>query len=377
MSRASSFHALAGAALVACSVYDVPPLTGGPPSSEGGGGSSDGSGGKAPTTSAGTSNATGGSVTSGGAAVVMPSGGGGGGGAGGGRGGGAGAPDGAGGASDSSPEAGAGGVAEVPDTCPNDPDKSAPGVCGCGFPDVATATLASCTALTSKLIHRYDFEGSGTAVMDRVGTSHGVVVGGVLATLAGRGVVQLGGGSNGAYVDLPNGIVSSLSNATFEAWITWGGGTNYQRVFDFGDSDNAPPENNPKNGKTYLFASPKTGAGVVALGYSLTGNLDGQEQNVLGAAPLPQSLSQVVAVANATGDTLTLYVNGAQVGTGAWTGALASLNDVNVWLGRSQYSGDAELTATYHEFRVYGAALGATEIATAFKAGTDPEFMPK
>lgn len=374
MSRASSFHALAGAALVACSVYDVPPLTGSPPNSEGGGGSSDGSGGKAPTTSAGTTSTTGGSITSGGTAVVMPSGGTGG----------TDAPDvlagagGGGGASDSSPEAGAGGVAEVPDTCPNDPDKSAPGVCGCGFPDVATPTLASCTALTSKLIHRYDFEGSGTAVTDRAGASHGVVVGGVmLSKLAGRGVVQLGGGFNGAYVDLPNGLVSSLSNATFEAWITWGGGTNYQRVFDFGDSDNAPPENNPKNGKTYLFASPKTGAGVVALGYSLTGNLDGQEQNVLGAAALPQSVSQVVAVANATADTLTLYVNGAQAGTEAWTGALSSINDVNVWLGRSQYSGDAELTATYHEFRMYGAALSATEIATAFKAGTDPEFMPK
>lgn len=273
---------------------------------------------------------------------------------------------------------GAGGVAEVEDDCPDDPDKTAPGACGCGFPDVATAMLANCQALTSKLLHRYDFEGSGTAVTDRVGASHGVLMGGAaLSKLGGRGVVQLVGGTDGGYVDLPNGLISTLSSATLEAWITWGGGNNYQRVFDFGDSDSVPPEDNPKNGKTYLFVSPKAGTGVVTLGYSLTGNVNGQEQRAAGSAALSQTLSQLVAVADATGDTLTLYVNGVQVGTLTWTGALSGINDVNVWLGRSQYSADPKLTATFHEFRVYGAALTQKEVATAFKAGTDPGFMPK
>ena len=199
--------------------------------------------------------------------------------------------------------------------------------------------------------------------------------GGTLSKLAGRGVVQLAGGSTGAYVDLPNGLLSALTSATFEAWLTWGGGNNFQRVFDFGDSDHATPENNPRYGKTYLFVSPKTAGGGVTFGYSLTGS--GQELLVAGAAPLPQALSQVVAVADATGDTLTLYLDGMLVGKQAWTGALSSINDVNVWLGRSQYNSDPELTATFHEFRAYGAALGAQEVATAFKAGPDPEFLSK
>lgn len=318
---------------------------------------------------AGTSSGNGGALPSGGTAEPASGGGEGGVGVVGGLGG-------AGG--DSSPVGGAGGAVEEPDQCPDDPDKTAPAVCGCGFPEVATTLLASCKTLTSKLLHRYDFEGSGTTVTDRAGASHGVLMGGAtLSKVAGRGVVQLGGGSTGAYVDLPNGLISTLSSATFEAWITWGGGNNYQRVFDFGDSDNAPPENNPKSGKTYLFLSPKTAAGVVSLGYSLTGSASGQEQNVEGSAPLPQALSQVVAVVDGSGDALTLYVDGVQVATEAWTGALSSINDVNVWLGRSQYNSDPELTATFHEFRVYGAALSAKEIATAFKAGTDPTFMPK
>jgi Concanavalin A-like lectin/glucanases superfamily len=272
---------------------------------------------------------------------------------------------------------GEGGAVAVPDECPDDPGKTAPGVCGCGFPDVATATLASCTTLKSKLIHRYDFEGTGTTVTDRVGTAHGAIVGGAtLSKLTGRGVVVLAGGTTGSYVNLPNKLASSLTNATFEAWITWGGGNNYQRVFDFGDSDSATPEDNPANGKTYLFVSPQTASGFVSLGYSLMGNAGGAEQHLDGTAPLPQALSQVVAVADAAGGTLSLYVNGVQVGTRAWTGALSSINDVNVWLGRSQYNGDPELTATYHDFRIYNAALSALEIATAFRGGTDPSFLP-
>lgn len=372
-----SFRALAGLLVVACSVYDVPTLRSESPTGGAGAGGSAGagapSGGSSPIggggtgAAAGTANPEGGVLTTGGSGHPVSDGG---------------AADrgmvgGAGG--DATSSGGAAGAPDVVlDECPDDPAKTAPGVCGCGLPDVSTALLASCKALTSKLLHRYDFEGSGTAVMDRVGASHGVLVGGAtLSKLNGRGVVQLGGGASGPYVDLPNGLISSLSNATLEAWITWGGGNNYQRVFDFGDSDNTPPEDNPKNGKTYLFVSPKIGAGVAALGYSLMGNLSSAEQNVLGSAALPQALSQVVAVADATGDTLTLYVNGAQVGTGAWTGALSSINDVNAWLGRSQYNSDPELTATYHEFRIYGAALNAQEIATAFQAGTDPDFMPK
>jgi len=367
-------YALVGAFVAACSVYEVPPVASDPIGGQGGGGTSQGVGGNVPATGgvpqgAGTSSGKGGSLPSGGAVEPVPSGGQGGVGVAGGLGG-------AGG--DSSAIGGAGGAGEGPDECPDDPDKTAPEVCGCGFPEAATALLGSCKTLISKLLHRYDFEGSGTTVTDRAGASHGVLMGGAtLAKVAGRGVVQLGGGSTGSYVDLPNGLISTLSSATFEAWITWGGGNNYQRVFDFGDSDHATPENNPKSGKTYLFLSPKTGAGVVALGYSLTGSASGQEQDVEGSAPLPQALSQVVGVVDGSGDTLSVYVDGVQVATEAWTGALTSINDVNVWLGRSQYNADPELTATFHEFRVYGAALSAKEIATAFKAGTDPTFMPK
>ncbi|HVY26550.1 MAG TPA: LamG domain-containing protein [Polyangiaceae bacterium] len=247
-----------------------------------------------------------------------------------------------------------------------------------GTPDVP-ATCTPCKQLKSALVHRYDFEGSGTAVMDRVGTAHGAIQGGgALSTVDGKGVVVLGGGTTGPYVDLPNGIVSSLTNATFESWVTWGGGNAWQRIFDFGDSTAATPEDNPANGKRYLFLTPMSDAnsgGSLRVVYSLDGGAATAETRLDGISPLPQALKQVVVVVNATGGKLLLYVDGLPVSETAFAGSLGSINDVNVWLGRSQYGADPELTGTFHDFRIYKAALSAAQIAASFAGGTDPAFL--
>jgi hypothetical protein len=111
------------------------------------------------------------------------------------------------------------------------------------------------------------------------------------------------------------------------------------------------------------------------LGFSTDGNSAGQEVQVMAASALPQSLAHVAVVCDAAGDKLKLYIDGVKVGEKAWTGSLSSINDVNVWLGRSQYDGDNELTAVFHEFRVYGLALSDADIATSFAGGPDPAFL--
>ncbi len=265
------------------------------------------------------------------------------------------------------------------DACPTDPNKTAPGVCGCGLPDADTATLAGCASLKAALVHRYDFEGTGTVVTDRVGTAHGAIVGGVsLSKVDGKGAVALTGGTTGPYVNLPNKLISSLTNATLEAWVTWGGGDAWQRLFDFGDSTSATPEDTPANGKTYLFLTPQTdttAGGTMRAVYSLSGGSAAQETRLDGSAALPQVLTHVALVVDAAGDELVLYVDGVSSGTQAFTGSLASINDVNTWLGRSQYNADPELTGTIHEFRIYSAALSEKQIATSFAGGPDPAFL--
>src|SRR4030095_2897909 len=65
---------------------------------------------------------------------------------------------------------------------------------------------------TPVLVHRYSFEGAPgiSFVPDSIGTAHGTLLGG--GTLTGDGKMNLLGGSG--FVDLPNGIISSLSNVT-------------------------------------------------------------------------------------------------------------------------------------------------------------------
>lgn len=235
---------------------------------------------------------------------------------------------------------------------------------------------ADCAALKSALVHRYDFEGEGSQVMDRVGTDHGTVeAGGSLSQVSGKGVVALTGGAEGPYVDLPNGLVSSLTSVTLETWVTWAGGDAWQRIFDFGSSS-AVAEGTPADGKTYLFVTPTAGADGVLRGvYSLDGSAEAAETRVSGAAALPQALTQVVLVVNSAGQQLELYVNGESAGGQPFTGSLADLEDVNCWLGRSQFDSDPGLVGTLHDFRIYGAALNASQIATSFANGPDPAFL--
>ena len=86
----------------------------------------------------------------------------------------------------------------------------------------------------ANLVHRYSFgEAPGsTTVKDSVGTADGALVG--TGDFTGDGKLNLTGVDG--YVDLPNGIISSLTNATFETWITWNSARTWERIFDLGSS---------------------------------------------------------------------------------------------------------------------------------------------
>lgn len=132
----------------------------------------------------------------------------------------------------------AGEDAQLPDECPDDPDKSVPGTCGCGIPDTDVGDTASCTGLIDALVRRYRFEGSGTTIVDSIGDANGTTN----ATLSGDGTLTLSGGSSDEYAILPERILSSLSAATVEFWITWQGGNQRQRLLSFGTAVPTEPD---------------------------------------------------------------------------------------------------------------------------------------
>ena len=239
-----------------------------------------------------------------------------------------------------------------------------------GVVDAGCPTPTLC-AVKAALIHRYSFTGSGKTVVDSVGNAHGTVVNG---QLSGNGDVTFGDGLT-QYVDLPNGIIKPLTNATLETWVRWDGGAGWQRLFDFGSSDG--PENTQGFGVTTLYLTPH-GAGPTAMLAALKrADQDPQfETRALSTQPLAANvMSHIVVVIDTTNKVMTLYRDGATDASVAFTGSLSALNDVNNWLGHSQYLNDPPFQGAIDEFRMYRAALSRAQVQASFAAGPDPAFL--
>jgi hypothetical protein len=232
------------------------------------------------------------------------------------------------------------------------------------------------------LAHRYSFTGSGTMAMDSVGTAHGTIVGG---TQSG-GVVTLMGGTSDQYVQLPSNVLAGLTVATFEAWVTWTGGTsNWQRIFDFGNSDaGGGAQGSTNSASPYIFLTPRaqnttnpncTNATTGMPRVAITANGPTAEDCAFGTTAFPMStMTHVAAVID--GSSVTLYIGGMPAGTPATqnTSLSAVAGYDNNWLGRSQFSNDTEYAGTISEFRIYNTARTASQITTS--AGNGPDSAP-
>jgi hypothetical protein len=219
------------------------------------------------------------------------------------------------------------------------------------------------------LLHRYSFDGDGTRVVDSIGSAHGSVKGG--AALDGAGHVTLDGMDD--FVNLPNGLISGLTDVTLVAWLAWNGGHCWQRVFDFGSSDAG--EDNVGNATSSLFGTPlrcgKAADGGMATGPAAvfeTTEILGSVDSDFAFPVLDASLFAVVV--DSKKQELRLYAAGHALGTGKGA-SLSLLSDDNAWLGRSQWVQDEHLRGTYDEFRIYDVALDDAELAAMEAAGPD------
>jgi autotransporter-associated beta strand protein len=250
----------------------------------------------------------------------------------------------------------------------------------------ASAALAGVTSVEADLTHRYSFsEAGGTVVTDSVGGANGTFViktAGPNAVI-GNGRLSLGNPGNnnnvtqGNYVDLPNNIAKT-SDLTIEGWVTYnGGGNDWQRIFDFGSTTTG--EHTPEStatgyeGLNYLFVTPKAGGGNYRGELNL-GPANGRVGQLVDRAPaatFPAGGDQHFALTK-SGSTMSLYLNGVLVGQNENATNDAALTDqVNVWLGRSNWQGDAFFNGAYNEFRIYDDARTAAQIAASFGYGPD------
>ncbi len=223
---------------------------------------------------------------------------------------------------------------------------------------------------SGSLVHRYSFEGTGTTAIDSVSGKDGALMNGVL--LDGSGVLTLPGNRPGLpdqYVNLPNGMLSVLTDVSIVVWTAWGRGAGYQRIFDFGVSKLG--ENERDAGQSYLAVMPATGFP--------NGTRLGAELAAPGFATLQlpsdrdmlDGVRYQVALVFRSSERVELYRDGALVISSPTDVSLSLINDVNNWIGLSQTAVDHAYRGTYDEFRIYNAALSACQLSTLANRGPD------
>jgi hypothetical protein len=249
------------------------------------------------------------------------------------------------------------------------------------------------------LKHRYSFT---TNPNDSVGGANGTVVDPTGISFFAGGNLDLSGNNGelsnqapfaaGAYVNLPNGIISALgTTGTFEAWVTVSANRNWAEIFSFGQSriDTGGEDISAGFGK-YITLIPDTGDGANTFRLEAIQFPDGSPafapfgtSNVSAAdgAVLSTGMQHhIVSIFNSTdtmgganpNGTMYNYLDGALVGAAAlYPGfTLGGLPDVNNWLGKSQW-GDPLFDGSYNELRIYTHALSAAQVAASFANGPD------
>lgn len=217
------------------------------------------------------------------------------------------------------------------------------------------------------LAHHYDFEGQGSIVFDRVGGKNGLLRGG--SRLAGDGSVTLDG--NDDFVDLPNHILSAHPEVTLEFVVRLNRVEGrFARLFSFGDNAKGEIHDAGKQG----------GAGTEFL--NMTFQIDDENRQLLSfqvkeiegiEVESEQRLTLgkpqlVTIVASKAADSIILYIDGKEgCRLDAKGFSSQSINDINNWLGRSQWTNDQIPHATYFDFKLHNRAMPAAEVEQRFE----------
>jgi len=224
--------------------------------------------------------------------------------------------------------------------------------------------LTSGTVWAGALIHRYSFN-DGTA-NDSVGHANGKLVGAV-RILDGQARFD---GTAGEVIELPangpDGInVNTLHAVTVEAWFTVQSEKDWARIFDFGTT--AATEGGV-GGAQYLFFVPHAGFFDDARAV-ICDKADRSGEAVISTKPVaPGAETHVALVVDEK--TITLYINGAQVGqTPLTTQRLAALGNDKALLGGSLFSADPAFSGSINELRIYNVAADAGQIHSSNEAG--------
>ncbi len=230
--------------------------------------------------------------------------------------------------------------------------------------------------------HRYSFAEPADVLVarDSEGDQHGHYRGDVARSAGDLVIDGLGDG----YLDLPNGLISSLDAVTIELWVDWQGAASaglWQHLFDFGDGSageifdvEAPDAGAPYTGEdsASIMLTPREGSDR-----SWVRMQDPSGATVLSLYAEPLPIGRAVHIAftyDPEAGQAAYYIDGGERSRGSSTMPLSSIDDVNNWIGRSAWSHDERFDGAVDEVRVYDRALSEIEVLGSFQTGPDVDF---
>ncbi len=155
-------------------------------------------------------------------------------------------------------------------------------------------------------------------------------------------------GSN-TFLQLPPDIANQ-EEITVATWVYWNGGNIWQRIFDFGNSQNE-----------YMFMTPSSESGNLRFAI----NRGAGEETLNASNPLPTNQWSHVALTIGA-SSVSLYVNGELVDeSNSILARPIDFKPILNYIGKSQFS-DPLLNARLDDFRIYNYALNAQDIAKLY-----------
>jgi len=208
---------------------------------------------------------------------------------------------------------------------------------------------------------RFSDPAGSSSIGDSVGSytavNSGIVLGGE-GPFGGSGSGSFGGEASAV---LPVDPLAGAGAFTAEAWVDWAGGAYKQPVFDFGSSSS-----------NYMYLTPASGLS----GHKLLFEIHTSSGTAsVAASKLGTKGWEYVAVSETSAGTLTLYVDGEQVGqTTGVTLSPASLGSSppDDYLGRSVIAGEPGFDGSLSNVAFYDTALSASRILAHYRAGKFP-----
>lgn len=198
-------------------------------------------------------------------------------------------------------------------------------------------------------------EARGTEARDRVSKTSAMLHEAGWSRSTYGGAVSLNGKK--AYVSLPAGVVSGLSDFTITTWVYLDETSRWSRIFDFGDDRG-----------DWMCLTPDADDGKPRFMVATVYNYNQQRIDSSADFPLKRWVHVAVSLSGSTGS---LYLNGALVGSNPkidFPPFRLGPTPRN-WIGRSQFESDPYLDGKVTDFRIYDGALTPAEISALARAG--------